>query len=277
MKLWWHLEQADIDACEADCHRIEEPEQQAGKHHRHRPPLGEDQRRQRDEALAGGHVLHKARVLGDCEIGASKAAQDTAADDRPITQPGDRNAGRVDRAWIFADSAQPKAKARAEQDPPGERDREKGQIDEDRMAGDQLRIDGAEDRHIRNSLGKRQINGREAAPLGTQGRRATALAEPGLAENDRRAGGDEVDRNARDDLVAAMGDRGKAMHQRQRHRDDDRKEQADPGRSVDGSGSRAGKGGGQHLALKADVEDAGSLGVQARQCGKHQRDRQAHR
>jgi hypothetical protein len=42
----------------------------------------------------------------------------------------------------------------------------------------------------------------------------------------------------------------------------------------DGGG---GKGGGQHLAFEADVEDAGALGVEAGEAGEQQRRRQADR
>ena len=118
--------------------RIEEAEQQAGEHRRHRPPFGEDQRRQRDEALAGGHVLDEAGVLGDRQIGAGDAAEHAGADHRAVAQPGHRDAGGVDRGRVLADGAQPQAEAGAEQHPPGERHHQEGEIDEDRMAGDQL-------------------------------------------------------------------------------------------------------------------------------------------
>ena len=58
-------------------------------------------------------------------------------------------------------------------------------------------------------------------------------------------------------------------------RDQDRGGEPDPGRAGDRGRGRAGKGAGQHLALEADVEDAGALGIEAGEAGKQQRHRQA--
>ena len=80
---------------------------------RHRPPFGEDQRGQRDVALAGGHVLDEAGVLRDRQIGAGDAAQDAGADHGAVAQPGHRNAGGVDRGRVLADGAQAQAEAGA--------------------------------------------------------------------------------------------------------------------------------------------------------------------
>src|SRR5947199_56637 len=49
-------------------------------------------------------------------------------------------------------------------------------------------------------------------------RRLPAGAEPGGAELGGEPEGDEVDGNARDDLIAAMGDRGKAVDEREADR-----------------------------------------------------------
>ena len=140
------------------------------------------------------------------------------ADDGAVAQPGDRDAGGVDGGRVFADGAQSQPEAGAKQHPPGERHHQEGEIDQDRMARDQLGIDRAEDRHVADGVGAGQRDRLEAGGTG-QRRRAAALPEPGLAEDDGRAGGDEVDGDAGDDLVAAVGDRGEAVHQRHQHRD----------------------------------------------------------
>ena len=51
--------------------------------------------------------------------------------------------------------------------------------------------------------------------------------------------------------------------------------EAEPGGAGDRGGGAAGKGAGQHLALEADVEDAGALGIEAGEAGKQQRHRDA--
>ena len=52
-------------------------------------------------------------------------------------------------------------------------------------------------------------------------------------------------------------------------------EEADPGRAGHRGEGAGGEGGGQHLALEADVEDAGALGVEAGEAGEQQRRREA--
>jgi hypothetical protein len=103
------------------------------------------------------------------------------------------------------------------------------------------------------------------ALAGLQGRRAAALLEPGLSEDDRRAGGDEIDRHAGDDLVAAVGDRGEAVHQAkatERRMPVPRPSQAN---AEHGRRGRPSECADQHLAFEPDVEDAGAFGIETGQ------------
>ena len=59
-----------------------------------------------------------------------------------------------------------------------------------------------------------------------------------------------------------------------RQRGEDAGEEPDPGRSGDRREGAGGEGGGQHLALEADVEDAGALGEEAGEAGEQQRRRE---
>ena len=94
--------------------------------------------------------------------------------------------------------------------------------------------------------------------------------EPGLAENDGGPSGDEVDRHAGDDLVAALGDRGEAVNQRQSDGHRDRRQHTEPGRACDRRHRPAGEGAAEHLALEADVEDAGTLGIKPGESGENE-------
>ena len=138
------------------------------------------------------------------------------------------------------------------------------------MTGQKLGVDLTDDRNVAQLGGEGEVQCAEAAVAG-QKRRAAALREPGLAKDDGRAGGHEVDRHAGDDLVAAAGDGGKAVYQRQEHRDEDRGGEPDPGRAGDGGGRAAGERAGEHLAFQADVENARALGIEAREAGKQKR------
>ena len=65
------------------------------------------------------------------------------------------------------------------------------------------------------------------------------------------------------------------MDQREQARGEDAGEEPDPGRAGDRREGAGGEGGGQHLALEADVEDAGALGEEAGEAGEEQRRREA--
>ena len=65
------------------------------------------------------------------------------------------------------------------------------------------------------------------------------------------------------------------MDHRERARGEDAGDEPDPGRAGDGGERAGGEGGGQHLALEADVEDARALGEEPGEAGKEQRRREA--
>ena len=94
-----------------------------------------------------------------------------------------------------------------------------------------------------------------------------------IAQHHGKARRQHVDGDARDHLVAALVDRGIAMHQREADRDEDGAEEPDPGRAIDGGGRGGDEGRDQHLAFEPDVDDAGALRPQAREAGEDQRHR----
>ena len=79
-----------------------------------------------------------------------------------------------------------------------------------------------------NVIEHRELEGQEAA-LGRECGRAAALLEPLVAQHHGQACGQHVDGDARHHLIAALVDRGIAMHQREGERGEDGAEQADPG------------------------------------------------
>src|SRR5437868_8161878 len=74
-----------------------------------------------------------------------------------------------------------------------------------------------------------------------------------------------------------MGDRGIAMHQGEDDRDGDRRSEAEPDRAGDGGHRAGGEGGAQHLALEADIDDAGALAEESTERREDQRRRLAQR
>jgi hypothetical protein len=113
-------------------------EQDAGQHHVDRPPFGEDQRGERDEAFTRRHVLHKAGVLGNRQVSPRKTAENAAADYRAIPKPGHRDPGRINGGGVFADGAQAQSEPGSEENPPGKRHSQEGYIDKDRVPGNQF-------------------------------------------------------------------------------------------------------------------------------------------
>lgn len=111
--------------------------------------------------------------------------------------------------------------------------------------------------------------------LPRQLRRAAALPEPGLPQHHCQTGGDEVERHAGHDLVAAIGDDGKAMDQREQDRDRNAGQKTGPRVCCQISDAGGSKGRRQHLAFKTDIEHAGAFGKQPRKSGKEQRDGEA--
>ena len=105
--------------------------------------------------------------------------------------------------------------------------------------------------------------------------RAAALREPLDAEEGGEAGRQHVDGDAGDELVALEGDGGGALQRRGADRDAEAGEEAEPDVAGDRGDGGGAEGGGQHLALEADVEDAGALGIEAGEAGEQQRRREA--
>src|SRR5690606_12484607 len=144
-------------------------------------------------------------------------------------------------------------------------------IGDDVVARDQLEIDLADDGDVAQLLGKGQRDGVEALVAGKLGRIATAL-EPGLAQKGGQTGSEEVERHAGNGLVAFEIDRGKAVNAREHQSRANAGEEAKPGRAGDGGHGGGGKSAGQQFAFKADIDDAGTLGIKTGETGKDQRD-----
>ena len=215
-------------------------------------PAGEDQGGEGDEALAGGHVGDEAGREGDREIRAAKAAEHAADQDRRIAQPGDGDAGGVDGGRVLADRPQAQAEAGLCHDEGGERHRRERQVDEERVA----------EKEIGN------------ARRGVERGRAPALAVPGMTEHGRQSGGEHIEGDPGDDLVAALADAGEAVQEREGERGNDGSGKPDRRAAEGARRRRRREGRGQHLALKPDVDDAGALRPQPGQAGEEQRDRQ---
>ena len=75
-------------------------------------------------------------------------------------------------------------------------------------------------------------------------------------------------------LVALEGDGGDALEAGGADRDAEAGEEAEPDVAGDRGDGGSAEGGGQHLALEADVEDAGALGIEAGEAGEQQRRRE---
>ena len=156
-------------------------------------------------------------------------------------------------AGILADRAQAQPEAGLGQHEPGDRHREQRDVDQGRVAREQ---------HVPEAL----------RPF--EGRGAPALPVPGVADDRSETGGEHVDGDARDDLVAALADRREAVDQSEDATEAPmpaaRPIQAELG--LGGGGGR--EGGDEHLALEPDIDHAGALGPQAGEAGGEQRDRE---
>ena len=91
-------------------------EQQRAGQGADRRPSAEDDRRQRDEAAAGGHVVLERAGSLEGEVRAGEPGEDAGDDDVPIAQPDDVDADRVRGARMLADGTRPQAPARAEEE-----------------------------------------------------------------------------------------------------------------------------------------------------------------
>ncbi len=143
------------------------------------------------------------------------------------------------------------------------------------MPRDQLPIDLADDGHIPDLVGKWQGNGIEALIAGQLGRVAAAL-EPGLAQEGGETGSQEIEGHAGNGLVALEIDRGQAVNTREHQGCADAGQQAKPGRTGDGGHGCRREGAGEQLALEADIDNAGPLGIEAGQRRQDQRYGKAH-
>ena len=121
---------------------------------------------------------------------------------------------------VLADRAQPEAEAGAVEHPPCQRHREEGEIDQHIVSGHQLGIDPPDGGQRRGPVRKRQDEFAEPCRI-DQLRRLAALVEPCCAQKRGKSGGQDVDGKTGNDLVAPVGDAGKAVQQRQRDRDRD--------------------------------------------------------
>ena len=180
-------------------------------------------------------------------------------------------------AWVFADRPQPKAEAGAIDEPTRSAARPRaGDIDQhdyDRRSA--LHKSAREPAHRRTISAPGSVSDLKRASPDSNCRRAAALMEPGLAQDSAvRAGGEEIDGDAGNDLVAALGDGGKAVNQRQitARKPGSRPEARASGRAGDTRRGAGGERRAEHLAFQADVENAGAFGKQSGQCtAKQQR------
>src|SRR5918911_669022 len=107
--------------------RRREPEQKGGPEGAERPPLAEDERGERDEAPAGGHVLVEGVHEPDRQVRPAERGEDAGEGDGGVACGVDRDPDRVGRARVLPDRAQPQAERRPEHDDvrdEEERDRE---------------------------------------------------------------------------------------------------------------------------------------------------------
>ncbi len=255
-------ETADADPLQPDGDRIEEAEQQAGRHGVPGTPLAEHQCRQRHEALARAHVGDELGGLGHRQVGAADAGQQAADDERCVAHAHHRDTGGIDRCRCLAHRPQAQAEAGTEQHPPGQRHGGERHVLQQGVAAQQLAVELANDRHVIQLLGIGQVDGGEAGRAG-QRRGLTALIEPVTAQGDGQAGRQDVDGHAAHHLITAVGDGGKAVHQGEQDGDTHPGTQPNPGRAGDGCRCRAGERRRQQLALQGDVDHPGALAEHA--------------
>src|SRR5207248_9628025 len=85
-----------------------------------RSPLAEDQRRERDEAAPGGHVLREGVHEADREEDAAHRGEGSGSDDGGIAGAVDRDPDRIGRPRMLTHRANAQADRRAEQEEPGD-------------------------------------------------------------------------------------------------------------------------------------------------------------
>ena len=177
-----------------------------------RPPFGEHERRERDEAAACAHVRLEIGQLREDEINPSEPDQKAADDHGAVADRPDRDAGCVDRGRILADRAQSQTKAGAVERPISQWHQEEGGIGDQIVARDQMLVDRPDDRNSPYLARERKF---DRAELGARGqlRRSSALRPDRVADKRCEAVGHHVDRGSRDDLIGALVDRGVAVDQ----------------------------------------------------------------
>ena len=241
------------------CSRIasasRKPNRRHGRQRRPRPPFGEHERRERDEASPRAHVRLEIGLLRQHQVNSGEAHQDAANHHRAVTQAPDRYAGGVDRGRILADCAQSQPETRAVQRPIGERHKEEREIGDDVVARNEVLIDRTDDRHSADFVGEGPVDRAELRRR-RKLRRTSPLRPDRVADERSQPVGHHVDRGAGHDLVGALVDRGIAVNERE---DDGRRDAAqkpEPYASSKGRGRGGSERADQNLALKSDVDDA---------------------
>ena len=126
------------------------------------------------------------------------------------------------------------------------------------MARENMRVKRADDGDLIDVLRARPSERLETG-ISFQRWRSAALRVPRIADERGEACGKHIDRDARDDLVAALANGSEAMDEGKADRGDDACRQPDD-RAIGGArGGGGGKSGGEHFALKADIDHAGTL------------------
>ena len=261
------------NACEVIAGGLQEAEEQAGEERRPGAPVGEDQRRQRHEAASPPSCRARSSTTATVEMKAPAMPQSTPAMITAlVAQARHRDAGRVHRMRVLAHGAQPQAEARAVQRPGGERHQQRWRHRRGSSATGRPCARSPRTGTSASAAAPGMSMGRKRPSGGSDGVRPPSLNQV-IAQHHGKPCRQHVDGDAGDHLVAALVDRGIAMHQRKAHRDEDGEEESDPGRAIDRRGRGRDEGGGQHLALEPDVDDAGPFRPQAREAGQHQRHR----
>ena len=173
---------------------LKEAEKHRGTQCRPRLPFGEDQRGEGDIAASRRHLTPETGLQGSGHIGARNAAENAGDGDCGKAQPDNRDTRRIHRSRVFPHSPQPQAETGAVKQPPAERHRGKGGIDQNGMARQHLGIEGAKDRHRRKLCREGQVDGVEAGSA-LQRRGAPTLTEQRLRHQNRDPRGDEVQRH----------------------------------------------------------------------------------
>src|SRR5581483_1634801 len=241
-----------------------EAEQDRGPERPERTPVAEDERRERDEAAPGGHVVVEAPAAeADRQVGASERGEDAGEDHGAVADGIDVDADGVGGARMLAAGADAQADRRREDDEEGE------DHEHEREPHHQVQVPDrrAEEVHVADP---RQVDARDRRHAGGDVLPVVELEEEVAGDPER----EEVDGGAADDLIGAQMDREDRVdecHQAARERRD--REPADPGAGLVGTVD-APERTHEHHPLEADVHDAAPLGEEAADAGEDQRRRE---